>query len=163
MARDFPQRSITCWRASGRPDHIEALCRAAEPEEERLRQLEEQDRVWEELMNLLDTLAAAIGPRRLPLRVLASLFDSGAAAIRIREIPQTLDQVIVGTADRIRPTGIRSAYVIGRVRRGGSRQPAAVWDSLGKTSVPSSFRRGCSSPRPPGYRPCGKNFTPTSR
>ena len=64
-------------------------------------------------MNLLDTLAAAIGPRRLPLRVLASLFDSGAAAIRIGEIPQTLDQVIVGTADRIRPTGIRSAYVIG--------------------------------------------------
>lgn len=97
----------------GAAEHIEALCRAAEPEEERLRQLEEQDRVWEELMNLLDTLAAAIGPRRLPLRVLASLFDSGAAAIRIGEIPQTLDQVIVGTADRIRPTGIRSAYVIG--------------------------------------------------
>ena len=97
----------------GAAEHIEALCRAAEPEEERLRMIEEQDRVWEELMKLLDTLAVVIGPRRLPLRVLESLFDSGAAAIRIGEIPQTLDQVIVGTADRIRPTGIRSAYVIG--------------------------------------------------
>ena len=97
----------------GAAEHIEALCRAAEPEEERLRMIEEQDRVWEELMKLLDTLAVVIGPRRLPLRVLESLFDSGASAIRIGEIPQTLDQVIVGTADRIRPTGIRSAYVIG--------------------------------------------------
>lgn len=93
-------------------EHIRELCSDEDPEAG-TRLLDEQDRVWEELMRLLDTLAAVIGRRRLPLRVCRSLFLSGAAAIEIGSIPQTLDQVIVGTADRIRPRGIRSAYVIG--------------------------------------------------
>lgn len=95
------------------PDHIRALCAQAGSEEEAARALEREDRAWEALMGLLDTLVAVIGPRRLSLPVLRSLFLSGAAGISLGEIPQTLDQVIVGTADRIRPTGIRSAYVIG--------------------------------------------------
>lgn len=96
----------------GAAEHIRAAC-ADEDADSMTRRLDEQDRVWEEVMRLLDTLATVIGSRRLPLRVYRSLFLSGAAAIEIGSIPQTLDQVIVGTADRIRPRGIRSAYVIG--------------------------------------------------
>ena len=75
--------------------------------------IEEQDRVWEELMKLLDTLAVVIGPRRLPLRVLESLFDSGAAAIRIGEIPRRWTRSSSAPPTGMPPTGIRSAYVIG--------------------------------------------------
>lgn len=88
--------------------------------------------------------------------MLASLFDSGAAAIRIGEIPQTLDQVIVGTADRIRPTGIRSAYIIGRVRRGISgslRQCGTLW---GKRACPAHFGGTAALPDRPGTGRAGK-------
>ena len=70
------------------PDHIRALCAQAGSEEEAARALEREDRAWEALMGLLDTLAAVIGPRRLSLPVLRSLFLSGAAGISLGEIPR---------------------------------------------------------------------------
>ena len=98
-------------------------------------------------MKLLDTLAVVIGPRRLPLRVLESLFDSGAAAIRIGGAPPrrwTRSSSALRTASA--PPGSAVPMSSGPVP-GYSRRPAAAWGCLEKTSAPSSSPPDCSSPQ----------------
>ena len=118
--------------------------------------IQEQDGVWEELMKLLDTLAVGVtGPRRLPLRAPESLFDSGAAAIRIGEIPQTRSSSAPPTH-----RSTRDPYCLchrGQCR-GCSRRPAAAWGCLEKTSAPSSSPPDCSLPDRPGAGSPGKFY-----
>lgn len=70
-------------------------------------------RLWELLMELLDTLAvtyrgAAVSPARYTalLRLVARLSDLG-------EVPQSLDAVQVGQADRMRFSAPKAVYIVG--------------------------------------------------
>lgn len=75
--------------------------------------LEISAQVWDALISLLDVFGGALGETRLPLTRLVDLFLLGIASIRIGVLPQTIDQVLVGTADRIRPNAPRAVFVIG--------------------------------------------------
>lgn len=91
------------------------LARAAgEMEPEKAKSfLEEEAALWDEVMALLDIFGSVIGERALPLQRLIELFRLGVGTIDVGRIPQTLDQVILGMADRIRPDAPKATYVIG--------------------------------------------------
>ncbi len=70
-------------------------------------------RVWEEVMALLDRFAVALGDARLPSVQLEELFTMLAQMIDMGQIPQGLDAVTVGAADRIRYHRPRVVFMLG--------------------------------------------------
>ena len=68
--------------------------------------------LWNALVALLDQFATALRDIRLPTR-LSDLFRLCVSRIEVGKIPQTLDQVIAGAADRIRPDRPRGVFVLG--------------------------------------------------
>ena len=75
--------------------------------------LQQNSEAWDVLMDLLDTMAALLKDHRLPMDQLIELFRMGIETCDFGTIPNTLDQVSVGTADRIRPNGPKVVFVLG--------------------------------------------------
>ncbi|MCL2056492.1 MAG: PD-(D/E)XK nuclease family protein [Oscillospiraceae bacterium] len=75
--------------------------------------LDENAQLWDLLMGILDVFGKVIGRKRVPWRRLCELFRLSVSAAELSVPPQTLDQVIAGNADRIRPAGIRACFVLG--------------------------------------------------
>lgn len=70
-------------------------------------------RLWDEVIKLLDRFAVALGDTRLPATRLEELFTMLAQTIDIGQIPQGLDAVTVGSADRIRYHHPRAVFMLG--------------------------------------------------
>lgn len=83
------------------------------PAQEREQYLDTQSSLWDAVMELLQVIAQTVGHRRMETARYAELFALGVSAIQIGVIPQTLDQVIVGMADRIRPGRVKAVYLLG--------------------------------------------------
>lgn len=75
--------------------------------------LEQNNEAWDILMDLLDTMATILKDHRLTLEQFCELFRMGIEASDFGSIPNTLDQVSVGTADRIRPNEPKVVFVLG--------------------------------------------------
>ena len=75
--------------------------------------LQQNNEAWNVLMDLLDTMANVLNGHILPLEQLCELFRMGIEASDFGTIPNTLDQVTVGTADRIRPNEPKVVFVLG--------------------------------------------------
>lgn len=73
----------------------------------------EQGRIWELLMELLSQCAAVLGGKPMPLARFAQLFDAVLAAQDIGSIPQGLDEIPLGSADRMRVSSPRVVFLIG--------------------------------------------------
>lgn len=73
----------------------------------------EQSRVWDLLMELLDKLANVMGDRRIPLQTYVNLFHAVVSVTELGNIPQALDQVSIGAADRIRLDSPKVVFVAG--------------------------------------------------
>ncbi len=70
-------------------------------------------RVWDEVMALLDRFAATLGDYRLPSARLEELFTMLAQMVDMGQIPQGLDAVTIGAADRIRYHHPKAVFVLG--------------------------------------------------
>ncbi len=70
-------------------------------------------RLWDEVIKLLDRFAAALRDTRLSAARLEELFTMLAQTIDIGQIPQGLDAVTVGSADRIRYHRPRAVFMLG--------------------------------------------------
>ena len=70
-------------------------------------------RLWDEIIRILDRFALALGDRRLPAARMADLFTMLCRFIDLGSIPQGLDAVTVGGADRIRYREPRAVFVLG--------------------------------------------------
>jgi len=75
--------------------------------------LQQNNEAWDILMDLLDTMAAILKGQITPMDQLIELFRMGIEASDFGTIPNTLDQVAVGTADRIRPNAPKVVFVLG--------------------------------------------------
>lgn len=83
------------------------------PEEEQKQFLDTGAQVWDAIISLLDAFGGALNGVSMPLIRLIDLFRMSISTADIGSLPQTLDQVIVGTADRIRPNAPKAVFVIG--------------------------------------------------
>ena len=75
--------------------------------------LEDFAQVWNCVMKLLDIFDETVGERIFSLSRLTELLRLGLLSLDLGHIPQTLDQVMVGDADRIRPDSPKVVFVLG--------------------------------------------------
>lgn len=74
---------------------------------------EEYERVWELLCELLSTVSAAMGDEPIPVNKYFELFRLAAGQSDIGRVPQAIDTVTVGGAERVRITGKKVVFVLG--------------------------------------------------
>ncbi len=80
-------------------------------------QLAERElRLWDLMMQILDQLALVVGKNRIARARCAELLRLVVRSSRMADIPQGLDEVTVGDADRIRAAGPKVVFLIGAVQ-----------------------------------------------
>lgn len=77
---------------------------------------ERELRTWDLLMSVLDQTALVIGNTNLPCERYAELLQLIICSSRMASIPQRLDEVLVGDANRIRTEGPKVVFVVGAVQ-----------------------------------------------
>lgn len=76
---------------------------------------EEEARLWDMLVEMFDKMHSALGTRRLTLRRYNELFRLMLKGTTFSDIPQTLDQVMIGKADSIRFQKPYAVFIVGAV------------------------------------------------
>lgn len=74
---------------------------------------EEQERLWDILIAALDQMSEILGGRHLSSRRYCELFRLVIRSAELAFIPNSLDEVTIGTADRIRLSSPQCVFVIG--------------------------------------------------
>ncbi len=70
-------------------------------------------RLWDELVKILDQMALTIGDNTVELKEYAELLEGYIKGCDLGHIPQGIDQVAVGSADRARPAQPKVTFVMG--------------------------------------------------
>ncbi|MCH5191106.1 MAG: PD-(D/E)XK nuclease family protein [Oscillospiraceae bacterium] len=73
----------------------------------------EQGRIWQILTEILDGLYFSLGKMTLSVGRYSELFAITVGAKDIGEIPNGIDEVIIGSADRIRASAPKAAFIVG--------------------------------------------------
>lgn len=73
----------------------------------------ELGRVWDKLMQILDQLATALGESSIDSERMLQLFSLVLGVQDIGVIPHGLDEIIIGSAERIRVNRPRAVFVVG--------------------------------------------------
>lgn len=76
---------------------------------------EEEIRLWEMMMGILDKMVLILGNTPLTLKRYSELMELQIQAAKIAFIPQGLDRVTIGQADRIRLSGARAVFLVGAI------------------------------------------------
>lgn len=74
---------------------------------------EEQGRIWDILMNILNQLAVVLGDEEISIKDYLSLFNIMVLTEDLGVLPQGLDNVQFGQADRMRADNPKSVYILG--------------------------------------------------
>lgn len=93
---------------------LPALCRKLE-ESGQAETAAHQLRLWDVLMNILDQTALVLSGRKLDAERYAQLLRLVMQAEEISDIPQQVDEVTLGTADRMRPASPKVVFLLGAV------------------------------------------------
>lgn len=72
-----------------------------------------QERVWEILMDILDKIANTLNDLPITVARYSELFDSILSFTDMGTIPQGLDEITIGSADRIRLASPKVVFVVG--------------------------------------------------
>ena len=80
---------------------------------------------WDALVSVLDQMVAALGDEHCPAQVFCELLETVLAAQDIGTAPSRTDEVIVGSADRVRPSEPRVVFVLGANYREFPKPPGA--------------------------------------
>lgn len=83
---------------------------------------EEQERLWDLLMQVLDQIALVLGNHAISSRRYVELLRLIINSSELAFIPQGLDEVMVGLADRARPAQPKITFVMG-AQEGNSPEP----------------------------------------
>lgn len=75
--------------------------------------LEQNALLWDALIDVLDVFGLVLGRVSMKRARLCELFQLAVSTAEVGSIPQTLDQVLVGSADRIRPERVKAVFVLG--------------------------------------------------
>lgn len=114
-ARQFCAAILSFLEGVGVQEALERLIADlyAKHEQEAFELAQEYARVWELLMELLDTIASASDERPMKPARFEALFALAVSTCHMGSLPQALDTVIVGSADRIRTGEKRAIFVLG--------------------------------------------------
>lgn len=76
-------------------------------------QAQQNDALWELVVDILDLFAESLEKVRYPLAVFVELFQMALGCLELGSIPNTIDQVIVAAADRMRLSSPKVVFVLG--------------------------------------------------
>ncbi|MFD1772896.1 helicase-exonuclease AddAB subunit AddB [Paenibacillus rhizophilus] len=86
---------------------------AAALEEGRTQDAREHRQLWRAVLDLLDQIVEMMGEEALSFDMFAGILETGLAELRMGLVPPSLDQVLVGTMDRTRTSGVKYAFLLG--------------------------------------------------
>lgn len=81
--------------------------------------------VWDELMKILDQIAVTSGERKVGAAKYLQLFKLVISEKTIGNIPQRIDEVSIGNAERIRPAAPKVVFIVGANDRQFPKAPSA--------------------------------------
>lgn len=93
---------------SGSAEAVRELCNELTQDEG-----EVQGKIWDMLMEMLDQLAEIIGEKEIKLSEYLQLLRMMASTATVGVIPQSLDEVTFGSAERTRPYQPRAVFILG--------------------------------------------------
>lgn len=73
----------------------------------------EHSQLWGAVLGLLDQIAEMMGKERIDFSLFAGVLETGLAELKMGLVPPALDQVLVGTMDRTRVSGVKYAFLLG--------------------------------------------------
>ncbi|OWZ82836.1 helicase-exonuclease AddAB subunit AddB [Natranaerobius trueperi] len=76
-------------------------------------EMQMHSQIWDALIDLFDQLVAFMGDKQVYLNEYLQILESGLSSVKLGLIPATMDQVLVGTAERTRPHDIKVLLLVG--------------------------------------------------
>lgn len=73
----------------------------------------EHRQLWGEVLDLLDQIVEMMGPEKMAFDLFAGMLETGLSELKLGLVPPSLDQVLVGTMDRTRTSGVKYAFLLG--------------------------------------------------
>jgi ATP-dependent helicase/nuclease subunit B len=73
----------------------------------------EHSQLWGSVLGLLDQINEMMGKERMEFELFAGVLETGLAELKLGLVPPALDQVLVGTMDRTRVSGVKYAFLLG--------------------------------------------------
>jgi ATP-dependent helicase/nuclease subunit B len=73
----------------------------------------EHGQLWNNVMDMLDQLVETMGEEQVAFEMFAGLIDTGLESMKLGLVPPSMDQVLIGSMDRTRSSGIKYAYLLG--------------------------------------------------
>ncbi|KOP64226.1 ATP-dependent helicase [Bacillus sp. FJAT-18019] len=114
-AKNATEQSTAVYRLleeTAVPDKLELLSRAAldagHPEEAR-----EHRQVWGAVLGLLDQIVEMMGSEKLSTDMFTGILGTGLTEMKMALVPPSLDQVLIGSMDRTRTSGLKYAFLLG--------------------------------------------------
>lgn len=94
------------------PEKLERMAREAE-REERLVDAKEHGQVWNAVMDMLDQCVEGAGEENISLELFSKIIDTGLDTLEFALVPPALDQVLVGSMDRMRSSELKAVFLMG--------------------------------------------------
>ncbi|NLP49021.1 MAG: helicase [Clostridiales bacterium] len=94
------------------PENLKELAIELEGRGEPVLALELQ-RLWDDLMDLLDSFAETLQDRPVTARRISELFDLIIHKRSLGSLPQGIDEITIGSADRIRTSSPKAVFIVG--------------------------------------------------
>lgn len=77
------------------------------------RALSDNSRLWEQIVDILDLFCDVLPDARGSLAEMSGLFSLCLSAAELGQVPNTRDQIVAGSADRVRLSSPRAVFVLG--------------------------------------------------
>ncbi|GAA0350327.1 helicase-exonuclease AddAB subunit AddB [Bacillus horti] len=82
-------------------------------QEGRLQDAREHDQVWKGFIHLLEQMVEISGDEPISLELLSKMIETGCEQLKFSTIPPSLDQVMVGSLEVSRLSGVKQGFVLG--------------------------------------------------
>ncbi|MFE4711330.1 helicase-exonuclease AddAB subunit AddB [Paenibacillus sp. NPDC056722] len=73
----------------------------------------EHSQIWSAVLDLLDQIVEMMGQEKMEFAMFAGVLETGLAELKMGLVPPALDQVLVGSMDRTRTSGVKYAFLLG--------------------------------------------------
>lgn len=111
-ALEFAKGLYDFLEETGVPERLEhwSIQAREEGHPERAR---EHGQAWQAIIDMLDQFVEIMGDESMELQDFIQIIDSGLESLRFSLVPPALDQVLIGSMNRSRPTGLRCTFILG--------------------------------------------------
>ncbi|MCQ2009423.1 helicase-exonuclease AddAB subunit AddB [Sporolactobacillus sp. STSJ-5] len=94
------------------PEKLERLARTAD-QQQKLSEAKAHGQAWKAVVDLLDQCVETAGDEQMTLDLFIKVVDTGLDALEFAMVPPALDQVLVGSLDRMRSSEMKDVLLLG--------------------------------------------------